>query len=72
MASNRRMFTLRIEEDLYKKVQLIAFLQNRSMSNYIEYLLQTEVTEYEKAHGSLDTIGAALNEIKGMLPKDDY
>lgn len=39
MATYRRVFTLRLKEELFDKIQGLADKEHRSMTNYIEYIL---------------------------------
>jgi len=59
MATTKRVFTLRLTDDMFDKVEHIAKLQHRSMTNYIEYVLLKYIADYEKEHGPI------------KVPKDD-
>jgi len=51
MPSLKRIFTLRLHDDDYEKMKYIAQLDNRSMANYIEKMVQNEIARYEKENG---------------------
>lgn len=54
MATNKRVFTLRLTDEVYEKIGTLAAEQHRSMTNYIEYILlkHIEETEYESKQSS--------------------
>ena len=60
MPSTKRIFTLRLTDDDYEKMRIIAEKDNRSMANYIEWLVKQCVTDWEAKHGEI-----ALTEDKG-------
>ncbi len=47
MPSLKRTFTLRLEDDDYDKMKIIAAKDNRSMANAIEWLVKQEIAHYE-------------------------
>jgi predicted transcriptional regulator len=49
----KRIFTLRLSDDDYDKMKIIAEHDNRSMANHIEKLVKREIAEYEAAHGEI-------------------
>lgn len=53
MATNKRVFTLRLEDKVFDKIGILATNEHRSMTNYIEYVLLKHITEYEKEHGEV-------------------
>ena len=55
MATNKRVFTLRMEDEIFDKIGILASLQHRSMTNYIEYILLEYLRNYEKEHGAIKT-----------------
>ncbi len=61
MATNKRVFTLRLEDDVFNKIGALATSEHRSMTNYIEYVLLKHITEVEKERG----------EIKPMEPEEE-
>ena len=55
MATNKRVFTLRLNDEVFEKIGALATAEHRSMTNYIEYVLlkhirETESSRPEKAH----------------------
>ena len=47
MATNKRVFTLRLEDEVFEKIGILATKEHRSMTNYIEYVLIQHLTEME-------------------------
>ncbi len=55
MMSKLSKFTLRVSEELLRKVSYIANLNSRSTNREIEMLLKIHVAEYEEEHGLIKT-----------------
>lgn len=53
MASNKRVFTLRLSDDIFDKIGILANNEHRSMTNYIEYVLLNHLAEIEKECGPI-------------------
>lgn len=53
MATNKRVFTLRMHDDVFDKIEGLAKQQHRSLTNYIEYVLLKHLADYEKEHGPI-------------------
>lgn len=53
MATNKRVFTLRLGEETYEKIGRLATIEHRSMTNYIEYILMRHLEEYERKNGAV-------------------
>lgn len=51
MATNKRVFTLRLEDEVFDKIGAFASSQHRSMTNYIEYVLLKHIQEVEQENG---------------------
>ena len=51
MATNKRVFTLRLSDDVFDKIGILASNEHRSMTNYIEYVLLKHLNEYEASNG---------------------
>lgn len=54
MATNKRPFTLRLSDEVFNKIGILATAQHRSMTNYIEYVLIKHLEEIEQKHGVID------------------
>lgn len=53
MATNKRVFTLRLEDEIFDKIGYLATAEHRSMTNYIEYVLLKHITEIENEKGEI-------------------
>ena len=54
MATNKRVFTLRLEDDVFDKIGILATSEHRSMTNYIEYVLLKHITAIEAERGEIN------------------
>ena len=50
---SKKMFTLRLEDEIYDKMKVIADENNRSMANYIEWLCMNCIESYETDKGTI-------------------
>ncbi len=48
MATNKRVFTLRLPDEVFEKIGILATKEHRSMTNYIEYVLMKHLSEIEQ------------------------
>ena len=48
MATNKKVFTLRLSDEVFDKIGVLATNEHRSMTNYIEYVLLKHLEEIEK------------------------
>lgn len=55
MATNKRVFTLRLSDDVFDKIGKLAANEHRSMTNYIEYVLIQHLEQVEKESGRIQT-----------------
>ena len=53
MATNKRVFTLRLNDDVFDKIGALATEEHRSMTNYIEYVLLKHIEEVENQRGAI-------------------
>lgn len=51
MATNKRVFTLRLEDEVFDKIGALATAEHRSLTNYIEYVLLKHIYEVEQERG---------------------
>ena len=49
MATTKRVFTLRLTDEVFDKIGALATAEHRSMTNYIEYVLLRHIEEAEQA-----------------------
>ena len=48
MATNKRVFTLRLSDEVFDKIGALATREHRSITNYIEFVLLKHLEEVEK------------------------
>ena len=53
MATNKRVFTLRLEDEVFDKIGVLATKEHRSLTNYIEYVLLKHIAEVESETGAV-------------------
>lgn len=53
MPSYKPRITVYTDEETNEKLAYIAKMENRSSSNYTEYLIKKEIKAYEKEHGEI-------------------
>lgn len=53
MPSYKRVFTLRLEDEIFDKIEYLAAKEHRSMTNYIEYLLLQHISDIESKIGTI-------------------
>lgn len=53
MATNKRVFTLRLEDEVFDKIGILATKEHRSVTNYIEYVLLKHIAEVESETGAI-------------------
>lgn len=53
MATRKRVFTLRLTDEVFDKIGALATNEHRSMTNYIEFVLLKHIEEVEKASGNI-------------------
>ncbi|WOC74105.1 hypothetical protein RX717_08695 [Intestinibacillus sp. NTUH-41-i26] len=53
MATNKRVFTLRLSDEVFDKIGILASNEHRSMTNYIEYVLLKHLNEIEQEQGAI-------------------
>ena len=57
MATNKRVFTLRLPDEVFDKIGILATREHRSMTNYIEYVLMKHLAEIEQEGKEIKTDG---------------
>ena len=53
MATNKRVFTLRLPDEVFDKIGILATKEHRSMTNYIEFVLMKHLDEVEQDIGEI-------------------
>ncbi len=52
---NKISFSVRIDEELYKKTVAVAEAEGRDLNNHILHLVRTNIAYFERVHGKVDT-----------------
>ena len=52
MATNKRVFTLRLSDEVMDKIGILATEEHGSITNYIEFVLLQHLEHVEKERGS--------------------
>ena len=52
---NKITFTVRVDEDIYKKMLAVADFDKRDVNNHILHLLRSNIAYHERIHGKIDT-----------------
>ena len=52
---NKITFSVRVDEDIYKKMLAVAAFDKRDVNNHILHLLRTNIAYHERIHGKIDT-----------------
>ena len=55
MATTKRVFTLRLTDEVFDKIGALATAEHRSMTNYIEYVLLRHIEETEQGTAPTQT-----------------
>ena len=53
MATNKRVFTLRLSDEVFDKIGVLATREHRSMTNYIEDVLLKHINDIEAERGEI-------------------
>lgn len=53
MATDKRQFTLRIQDQTYEKMRYLAFVERRSIAMEIETAMLSYISAYEAQHGPI-------------------
>lgn len=62
MATNKRVFTLRLSDEVFDKIGALATSQHRSMTNYIEFVLLKHLEDVERTKGVIGVDQAESDE----------
>ncbi len=54
MSKEKRVFTLRVDDELYDKIKVIADKNKRSLNGQIELLIEQCIVEFEKKNGMIE------------------
>ncbi len=51
---NKITFSVRIDEDMYKKMLAVADFDKRDVNNHLLHLIRTNIAYHERIHGKID------------------
>ena len=54
MATNKRVLTLRLSDEVFDKIGALATREHRSITNYIEFVLLKHLEDVEKSEGTIN------------------
>ena len=60
MATNKRVFTLRLSDEVFEKIGILATNEHRSVTNYIEFVLLKHLEDVAREHGEIKTGGTEV------------
>lgn len=60
MATNKRVFTLSLSDEVFEKIGILATNEHRSVTNYIEFVLLKHLEDVEREHGEIKTGGTEV------------
>lgn len=55
MATDKKVFTLRMQESTYEKVRYLAYFERRSVAMEIEHILLQYIEAFEDQNGTIET-----------------
>lgn len=67
MPSQKPQLKTYVEPMTYEKFKLIAEKQNRSASNYLEFLILNEINKYESENGNINIKTVNMNDNNGTI-----
>ena len=59
MATNKKVFTLRLSDEVFDKIGELATREHRSVTNYIEFVLLKHLKEIEDEQGVIKADGSS-------------
>lgn len=54
MATDKRAFTMRMQQENFEKIKIISDKNKRSIAMQIEFLIEECIKDYESQHGVID------------------
>ncbi len=57
---SKTSFSVRIDEDMYKKMLAVAEFDKRDVNNHLLHLIRTNIAYHERIHGKIDVSKIAL------------
>lgn len=63
MSTNKKVFTLRLENEIFNKINILAKNEHRSTTNYIEYILMEHIKRTENEYGKIKILNSNDNAL---------
>jgi len=54
MATSKKVFTLRLQDEVFEKIEYLAQQDHRSVTNLIEYVLLKYIDQYQDKNGDIE------------------
>lgn len=54
MATSKKVFTLRLQDEVFEKIEYLAKQEHRSVTNLIEYVLLQYIKQYQNKNGDIE------------------
>ena len=51
---NKTVFSVRIDEEIYRKMLAVAKAEGRDLNNHMLHLIRTNIAYHERVHGKID------------------
>lgn len=51
---NKTVFSVRIDEEMYRKMLAVAKAEGRDLNNHMLHLIRTNIAYHERVHGKID------------------
>ena len=67
MATDKRQFTMRMQQENFDKIRVISAINKRSMAMQIEYLLEQCISEYEASNGKIPLADEQSNVVQKII-----
>ena len=60
-AKNKINFSVRIDEELYKKMLVVSEAEGRDLNNHLLHLIRTNIAYFERVRGKVDISKVTIN-----------
>jgi len=54
MATSKKVFTLRLQDEVFEKIEYLVKQEHRSVTNLIEYVLLQYIKQYQNKNGDIE------------------
>ena len=67
MATDKRQFTMRMQQENFDKIRVIAAINKRSIAMQIEYLLEKCIADYEAYNGKIPLADESPSVVQNIV-----